>query len=618
MADVAAMDIVIGANVQAALAGLEHLSDELANLAKGGVTSIAQLDRAIATLRATIAKSTSVAEITKLNSALKGLEAEAARIKNIGTAAQKTGKDFTGLSRVIQDLPFGFMGIQNNITQLLPAAGALGLAVSAITTAITFMSVGFGAWTRGMGGTSEAAKAAAKAMEDFKKSLDEARTSGMSTGIQLQAFVDIAKDSKLPLSQRNEALDEANKLMGIHGEKLTLANVGTQAMTEQVEKLTTALINQAIAAKMADRIADLTIQQTENIKKQGEALKTFNRLNERAKGGGDAGFAVAWQRGKNALDDAEESVNLTGQSITELSGTMKDANKISTELFGEMGTHAKDTKKHIRDAADVMPELEKNLNNLRKTQQVLSGDIRAEMTSAIEGAVKELIKFGVAVDDPRITDLSHRLHLISQSYFDINAAVEKASQSLTKLNKQISPDAMGKTAGSLVIDATMHVPPAEKKSFFDDIENMMMAAKELQGIFEGIFTSILETGKISIESLFKSIEQLIVKLAAAAVAAAILNALLPAGIAKDAGNFKGIFGMLSGIKGLAHAATGGIVTGPQVLLAGEKGPEAIIPLDRLNEFMQAGPQVVVMETRISGNDLFLIQSRTNQRRGRTY
>jgi hypothetical protein len=80
-----------------------------------------------------------------------------------GGATGKLGKDFTGMSRVIQDLPYGFNAISNNLTQLVPAAGAAGLAFSAIVTALTFAQIGFGAWTRGMADSKKATEEATKA-----------------------------------------------------------------------------------------------------------------------------------------------------------------------------------------------------------------------------------------------------------------------------------------------------------------------------------------------------------------------------------------------------------------------------------------------------------------------
>jgi hypothetical protein len=128
MADVAAMDIVIGADVQKAIAGLEHLSDELMQMSKTGVTSIEQLNRAMATIRESAAKATDIGQLAKFNTALEKLSGEAIRLKNIklGDSLKniKPGADqatnaLMNMGRVVQDAPYGFIGIANNINPLL-------------------------------------------------------------------------------------------------------------------------------------------------------------------------------------------------------------------------------------------------------------------------------------------------------------------------------------------------------------------------------------------------------------------------------------------------------------------------------------------------------------------
>ena len=61
-------------------------------------------------------------------------------------------------------------------------------------------------------------------------------------------------------------------------------------------------------------------------------------------------------------------------------------------------------------------------------------------------------------------------------------------------------------------------------------------------------------------------------------------------------------------------AQGGVVTGPTMGLIGEAGPEAIIPLDKLDNMMQ---KTVVVEGRISGGEIFLSNQRTGLTRQRT-
>jgi SLT domain-containing protein len=66
--------------------------------------------------------------------------------------------------------------------------------------------------------------------------------------------------------------------------------------------------------------------------------------------------------------------------------------------------------------------------------------------------------------------------------------------------------------------------------------------------------------------------------------------------------------------GIPMLAEGGIVTGPTLAMVGEGGgPEAVIPLDRLNSF--AGGNINVTG-RIQGQDILLSQERASRTRSR--
>ena len=128
-------------------------------------------------------------------------------------------------------------------------------------------------------------------------------------------------------------------------------------------------------------------------------------------------------------------------------------------------------------------------------------------------------------------------------------------------------------------------------------------------------------------TLMKALGDMIKKLLAAALAAAVLAAAITLafggnfanigklfGGAKNFGQlFGGMFGQMSGIPGLAE---GGIVTGPTLAMVGEgRGPEAVIPLDRLHEFTGGGGGVQVYG-RIQGADILLSSERATRVRSR--
>jgi hypothetical protein len=72
--------------------------------------------------------------------------------------------------------------------------------------------------------------------------------------------------------------------------------------------------------------------------------------------------------------------------------------------------------------------------------------------------------------------------------------------------------------------------------------------------------------------------------------------------------------------GIPALAEGGIATGPTLALIGEgKGPEAVIPLDKL-EGMMGGDfgngQNVVVTGRIQGSDILISSERAERQRSR--
>ena len=65
-------------------------------------------------------------------------------------------------------------------------------------------------------------------------------------------------------------------------------------------------------------------------------------------------------------------------------------------------------------------------------------------------------------------------------------------------------------------------------------------------------------------------------------------------------------------------ADGGITTGAGLFVAGEAGPEAIIPLDRLNEFMRPSGGQVSGVLRADGNELIALIDTVQQQNARSF
>ena len=139
--------------------------------------------------------------------------------------------------------------------------------------------------------------------------------------------------------------------------------------------------------------------------------------------------------------------------------------------------------------------------------------------------------------------------------------------------------------------------------------------------FGNLFSDSLSTAMTSQENFFesfinnlkKAVAQQIAMLAALEITGFLLGGIfggaLTKGLPVGAGSF------LKNL--LSPFAEGGIVTGPTAALIGESGPEAVIPLDKLNQYGAGGTQNIVVTGKIVGNDIWLSNQKTQFNRLRT-
>jgi hypothetical protein len=204
------------------------------------------------------------AEINKAETAINGTERA---MKGATAAANKTGNSlkssniqWNNLSLIVQDLPFGFRGIQNNLPALGQSiagfAGPAMFAFSALIAAITAYDMGiFGA---------------TKNTNDFKKALketnDEIRNTVNYTNSEvsnLKGLVDVMLDVNTTESIRNKALKEAKEAITqvdeAQGKKIKTIGDAIVAINLYTE----AIQQQQMQEVIGKRIAEITIGQIE-------------------------------------------------------------------------------------------------------------------------------------------------------------------------------------------------------------------------------------------------------------------------------------------------------------------------------------------------------------------
>ena len=285
----------------------------------------------------------------------KGVTAATSQLDKLGAAAQSTAPKFEQLSkatsryngigidfaRVIQDAPFGIIGVGNNIQQLAQSYATLGnagdstskklklafsaifstgnllvLAVSAITTALTF-------YEKGAFKSEDATKSLNDELEKYRENLQgiakanlEGIKNAQSEIANFKLLQAQAENTNNSLQKRIEAVEQLKKqypeyLKNLTNEQILTGNVGTA-----YENLTASIIATAKAKAFQSQIGDnalnqatLAAQVEENLVKikdlqilKAEILAASEKQNSRDK----QDFltrAAAIQSNINALED---------------------------------------------------------------------------------------------------------------------------------------------------------------------------------------------------------------------------------------------------------------------------------------------------------------------------
>lgn len=178
--------------------------------------------------------------LINLNKELKDTESEIKKIKNLGPVLppdatrgiNQATNATTNFGRVLQDLPFGFVAISNNLNPLLESfqrlrtetgsgkaalqalgtsligGGGIGLALSATTAILSFATAGFGAWSRGLSNSSNAAKKAKDDIDDLAQITKSVADDVGKSASRVTTLFNALTSGTLNTAQRKKALDE--------------------------------------------------------------------------------------------------------------------------------------------------------------------------------------------------------------------------------------------------------------------------------------------------------------------------------------------------------------------------------------------------------------------------
>jgi hypothetical protein len=170
---------------------------------------------------------------------------------------RKNNQQWSNLALVIQDLPFGFRGIQNNLPALAGGfakmTGPIFLAISAIIALIT-------AWDMGLFKLKKSTDSLTEANKEYAESLKETAGSAGEEIAKVNALVSIAKDQEESMDKRLIAVkklqDEYPSYFGnLSQEKILNGDIKTS-----VDGVKTAILERAKATAQAGKINKLSAE----------------------------------------------------------------------------------------------------------------------------------------------------------------------------------------------------------------------------------------------------------------------------------------------------------------------------------------------------------------------
>jgi hypothetical protein len=541
------LEVEIGANASPFSKSLKQVEDQLKNFEKGLKTST----NPESILRLTRAIEASKGRLGEMNSFIKnGGQSFTAFAKGSGQA----NLALTDLSRVTQDLPYGFMAIQNNLNPLLESFGRLkgetgsfggalkalgssltgpagiGIALAVVSSAVLY-------YQKYQQSANKETTNAKKVTEDYAQTLD-AVTRAQLTGeqaalkdtIALKSLYTATQNTSLSIRDRKNAVDELQKQFPAYFGKLTdeaiLAGKGAVAY----DKLTNSIIAAARARAAEGIIEKNSTRDLENQQKladlQAQEVKyrsTLVKLRERLNGPDGAGQArYLANEGSNVEEKITENLRIQANLRTDSNILTKENLKLEQEI----------------------------LKNQKAGSIALHAPTRATTSRTKDFERGSHVPLVAEID---INDLKRR--------FAEQTKAEVGQGSVSGLSIPILPTI---PTGALFTQGEIL-----KEYFQFDI------VPQLQTSFNNFFEDMLMNGEFSFQKLGKSIKNTFASVLANEATQGVLS-LLSGGKGPVGKKGGGLFGLLGGVLGLGGKAAGAGAGGAAAGTAATGG--ALLPI----------------------------------------
>ena len=643
MPNLAELNVIVGGDVKPLEVAL--------NNAKKGLVSFAGTAKAIADLKPFSAATAGAIEAAKSVDVLKNTLAQL----KIEQASVTNPQELLAYNNAIE-------AVTTEIKALTTASGQAGGASEAFSSAfdqvrqLAYILPGIG--IAGIFSAAfEAIAAAAKEMNFFasqselvteaiKEQNDAFAQSAGNVAkelTQMQALVQAGRDETLTREQRNNAIKELQRIYPGVLENITAENIGSQQATIAINSLTDAIVRKSKAEAIAGLISKTQAQIYElQNKPLEENLKMLDYIKASLMNAGSGSISLVTDAIKN------QQTNLT-ELNTLLDGYIKNLNEVTVEQAkaGDFGKFVKPaTAKDIKTISDVLAELKNRLSLIGAEENVFGTNLDPERINAIKSAITSLLGIKVSGTSDTVQALIDQMKTLQDN---IDNARRKLDLFLLKGGDK-GPGKAPATGNPVVPllqlgeDSNKVFEKAEEKGKAA-IEKMKKTLEDaLRNTFEDVAVSVGESlgalfsGKTNpFEALGKTLGNAIKALGAQLIKLGTTAAVIQEALSKLFSGPGKAFALIAGgialtaigsaisNLGVTPHAEGGIFDKPTMIgshLFGEKGPEVLLPLGRLQSMlggMGNGQNIQVNGTIGLGYDKLLVAiQRADKYTGRNY
>jgi hypothetical protein len=298
-------------------------------------------------------------------------------VGDTGNAIKKSNQQWTNLALVVQDLPYGFRGIQNNLPALMGGFAAMTGPIYLVGSAIIAL---FTAWDAGLFKTKESTNALAKANKEYADSLKTSIGGAEEEINRMQALTKIASNTAIAMGTRLQAVKLLQQEYPAYFGNLSQEAILNGNVKTAVDNVKIAIIERAKATAIAGKINQLSAEKFAKeeelyqlaLQKTTKIQKALNYVNKMK----DMGYTESSKHLKGLIDvqikgireeenTIKKSVSNIDKELTRLGSIYEDSTTKSLGLTVEpiKNKQAKESK-----AKEEKDEKEKFFNLLQYTK----------------------------------------------------------------------------------------------------------------------------------------------------------------------------------------------------------------------------------------------------------